>query len=680
MRASDKRATAAQGIQTGEFYSHLDPRVPDSLWPSIIDGEIQITKLPKMDTSAAREAALIARGAVVQELPIPLYRAGVYFGTPRRLDNQDWLKGKEPVYGSFEVLEDIRSSLIPIIKKWRSECESSTSLVASMEMQDLEKITAQQWKPTAWFLASPVTAAEVPRIISPLGRKALRTVCRRYARVLARDGFLSKSLKELTLLDSDPPDTMTGAPTWTGGPGITHAARLAALRAFPAPSWDDPVGWAAQVRMLDAQLGVPASVSYSPVVSTRQGPMKKPVTLWVRDDYGYHAQYEAKGLYSRTRFVYPAPYPINFLLSPIYELCSTARKRIPGLWHDPESQANYEKLLQKQGRHPYSIDFSGMDTGMWPHIIQLIISELLLAGFPKFPLGAFSELYKTMSVLYPSFYGQADMVTALSGPVRPWCSGFKLTSEFDTLYGAAVLLSALECQLPGTIEKWDRGEFVFGELGDDIILTLPSEVDDEKFASDALRMWGAKLEIIHDALFLKWMLPITPEVKTKAKPFSRFVQQTFFNEDRYSGAAGGDKPGAVLRIGLIARMEGLTAHPWFARWWSDILPVVLKLQYVKEADPAFIRSLEAGRVPSLTAADVADILAYGTRQPEYFAQIAEQADFRQSAAQLKATLESYGITELTASDGAAIRTLYWDAFVANPTAADIQKLRTYVPR
>jgi hypothetical protein len=625
------------------------------------------------------EAELIRKGAVIKELPVPLYRAGTYDGTVRLLDNSDWLKGKEPIYGDMEGLTRLRAQLIPVLNRWTEECSKSESLVASMEMQDLEKITAQQWKPPGWFLASPVTDAPVPKVLSAKARRAMRAVAKRYAMVLTRDGFLHKSLKELTLLDSDPPDTMTGAPTWVGGPGVTHAARLAALRAFPEPMENDPLGWAERVRILNKQLGYPDGVGYSPVVSTRQGPMRKQVLLWIREEFGYRAAYAAKGLYSRTRFVYPAPYAINFLLSPLYELCSTARKRIPGLWHDPASQEHYEKLLQRQGSHPYSIDFSGMDTGMWPNIIQEIISQLLNAGFPAFPLQAFSELYKTMLVCYPSYYGDPSSITALSGPVRPWCSGFKLTSEFDTIYGASVLLTCLEDQIPGTIERWEKGEFVFGELGDDIILTLSNEVDDKRFAETALKEWGAKLEIIHDALFLKWMLPITPEVKVKAKTFSRFVQQTFFNEDRYSGTRGGAKPDAILRVALIARFDGLVNHPWFKRWWPDLLPLVMELPFVKTADAAYKQALQSGMVPKLTDQDVAQILAYGTAVPEYFSEIAAQAEYRASAAQLKGVLESYGLTAEVADDGRAIRELYWNSWVHKPTATDIQTLRQYSP-
>jgi hypothetical protein len=645
----------------------------------LVNGKIEITRLRAMKTSAGQQAELIKRGAHIEELPVPLYRTGTYSGTVRLLDNSDWLKGKEPVYGDMDNLSAIRAKLIPVLNKWTERASNDTTLIGSMEMQDLEKITAQQWKPPGWFLASPVTDADVPKVLSPRAMRVLRRVAKRYAYVLRRDAFLSKSLQELTLLDSDPPDTMTGAPTWVGGPGVTHAARLAALRAFPEPTPDDPVGWAERVRILNRQLGYPDGVAYSPVVSTRQGPLRKVTTLWTRDDYGYRASYEAKGLYSRTRFVYPAPYAINFLLSPIYELCSTARKRILGLWHDPKSQSEYEQVLRKQGKHPYSIDFSGMDTGMWPHIIQALISALLDAGFPTFPLAAFSELYKTMLVCYPSYYGDPQMITALSGPVRPWCSGFKLTSEFDTLYGASVLLTALEDQIPGIVDMWEKGQFVFGELGDDIILTLPKQIDDKRFAEVALKEWGSKLEIIHDALFLKWMLPITPEIPTKTKPFARFVQQTFFNEDRYSGTRGGTKPDAILRVALVSRMSGLTEHPWFKDWWPDILPILQMLPFVKSADSAFRQALEGGRVPKLSSQDISDILAYGSAVPEYFSEIAEQAEFRASAAQLKSTLESYGLSVANAQDGAAIRRLYWEAWTHKPSIRDVETLRSYSP-
>jgi len=681
MRASQNRSQAAFGYGE-DVLSHEHPLpVPEGLWPALLDGEITIEPLKTGLSSADLWEELASRGAELETEYIPLYRSSTYVGTPRSLDNSDWLKGKKPLYDTVAALAAIRTPLIELIKEMRSVYDAekaSGSLIASMELQDLEKITAQQWKPTGWFLQSPVTDVDVPQIPVKCA-EVMRRVCRRYASVLKEDGFLDKSLLELTLLDSDPPDTMTGSPTWVGGQGITHAARLDALRAFPSPEGLTGAEWAEHVRAMDGLLGLPDSLSYSPVLSTRQGPFKKETILWVKDAYGYHANYKAKGLYSRTRFVYPAPYTINFVLSPMYELCSTARQRIPGLWHDPEKQAAYVKALQKQGKFAYSIDFSGMDTGMWPHIIQLILSSLIDAGFPKFPLEAFSELYRTMSVAFPDYFGDSDCITMLKGPIRPWCSGFKLTSEFDTIYGASVLLSTLEEVRPGTLRQWEEGRFTFGELGDDIILTLDKEVDPKIFSQVALRNWGAKLEIIEDALFLKWMLPIAPEIKKPTRPFSRFIQQTFFNEDRYDGVEGGVKPDAVLRLGLTSRLAGLVDHPHFSRWWPKLWPIVAKLGYVERSPEEFKRALASGKVPATSSEDIAEIAAYGERVPTYYYDIFERSKYQHSALELKEALERLGIAVQEPANSKVIRQAYWDALYHRPTPNDIEVLRGYIP-
>jgi hypothetical protein len=423
------------------------------------------------------------------------------------------------------------------------------------------------------------------------------------------------------------------------------------------------------------QLGFDPVVFFSPVLSTRSGPLRKPTTLWTLGPAGYEAVYEAVGLYNRTRFVFPAPYFINFILSPIYVEMSSVRKKKLGLWHDPDSQARYIEQFRKQGKNPYTIDFSGMDTAMWPSIIMAIIKELKSAGFSKWPLEVFEILYPEMGVVLPSYLGRTGSATLLEGPVRPWCSGFKLTSEMDTIYGAAVLLSALQRQRPTIVDEWISGTWCFAELGDDIAFTASFNIDSTKLAADALELWGAKLEIIHDAMFLKWFLPIHPEIPKLSRSFSRFIQQTVYNEDRYTGGEGGDKPPAVMRLALMARMEGLLNHPHFSRWWPSMCAILLELKYVRDASSQYREKIRRGE-PALDVGDDQAILEYSVRVPTYLSDITERAKFEPSAAALLRILESRGLASDQTPGDVAIRSAYWDAFVTNPNPRSLAVLST----
>jgi hypothetical protein len=331
--------------------------------------------------------------------------------------------------------------------------------------------------------------------------------------------------------------------------------------------------------------------------------------------------------------------------------------------------------LKTQGKIPYSIDFSGMDTGMFQSVIMLLLEELERAGFPAFPTQFFKEVYPMMGVILPNYFGNSSEASFLTGPAKPWCSGFKLTSEFDTLYGAAVLLSALELQHPGTIAKWESGAFTFLELGDDIMFTFPSDIDADKLASDAKSMWGAKLEIILDAMFLKWMLPVTPAVPALTRSLSRFVQQTFFNEDRYTGIEGGDRPDAVLRLGLFARLDGLNKHRDFHKYWPGIAKAVSMLGYVSRSTNEYRDSVMRGE-PAMQADDAQIILEYSMRVNNYLPNLIARAKYEPSAAAVVRELLKLGVVTQDQLGSDVFRKVYMDALFTKPSPRDVNVLAT----
>lgn len=676
-QAKDTSRLAAMGGDTDSIINHQSPQSALSrILPSVVTGE-DITLEPTALSSGDVEAQLAMKGAHLERIPFRYYRGATYQGKNRKLDNSDFLTGKAPLYDDLPQMEDTYRSVASLVSKMMNYYRplQEKSLIASMELQDLPKVTAQQWKPTGWFLASPVTEAQVPQTLPAEALEVLEFVAVQvYGEVLTTTGLRDTSWQELTLMDSDPPDTMVGAPTYASGEK-THEARLVTLAALPSPLRYAPDEWLRRVQALGIQLGYPDGVIYSPVVSTRMGPMahKKPTPLWVRHEGGYSASFISHGMYNRTRFVYPAPYYVNFLLSPLYVQMSGVRKSKLGLWHDPQSQSKYLEVLRKQGRQPYSIDFSGMDTGMYPVIIMAICSALRRAGFNQHALDHFMNMYPTMSVIMPDYYGDPNFCYKLSGPVRPWCSGFKLTSEFDTIYGASVILTALRRQRPTILQEWKDGKFVFLELGDDIMFTADFDIDSEKLSADAESLWGARLEIIKDAMFLKWFLPVADEIPKLSRSFARFIQQTVYNEDRYDGVEGGERPDAVMRLALLTRMQGLTNHPHFSMWWPETWQVISKLGFIRRSSDAFKLSYSQGK-PVMQDGDEREILLFSLRQPAYFQGLIERAKFEPSAAAALQQMRDLGLSEALEPPSQEIRKLYLRNFCADPTPEDVQRL------
>lgn len=677
IKARDLRSLALQGAHIEGIWNTQTPQVGiDSLWPSVLAmDKIQLESC-EATSGAALADLLRSKGDTVESYPIPYYREQVYTGQPRLLDNSDWLKGKEPVYGTFGNLSEVRLKLIPLIKDMISFYEGKPdSYVAKCELEDLPKITAQQWKRPGWFLDSPITEAEVPAQLSPLALKMLDFVAATYAEK-ADPAMMTKPWRELALMDYDPDDSMTGSPTFAAGEK-THEARVSVLSAAPVPE-GSAEEWYMKLLQLQDQLGLPDPFMYSPVLSTRLGPRKKPMKLWNATGALYEASQAATGAYCRVRYVYPAPYLINYIWSALYEQMSTTRQRIPGLWHDPLSQSDYEKKLRAQGSTPYAIDFSGMDTGMFPNIIMAIARALLKHGFAKWPLEVMLTMYPHMGISYPNIEGDSNSISMIKGPARPWCSGFKLTSEFDTIYGLTVLLTALSKQYPDIPDQWRSGKFVIAELGDDIIFTSDLDIDVDQLSRDAAEEWGATIKLENDVMFLKWMLPLVPEVPVKTRPFARLIQQTFFNEDKYSGTEGGDRPPAIMRMALKSRMIGLTNHPDFKMWWPKLEPILMMLPFVAEGGRLFIDEVLLGDKLLIPGDDVA-ILQFAKSNSTYISSLMDRAKYEPSAAALARLWEQLGI-ERDEVNHSQMRAIYDRALFTPPTNATLEALYQYTSR
>lgn len=681
--SSDKllrQQRSADGREIG-VWNHSNPRAGvDVLLPSIVSRDgIELEKTP-VESSTSLLNDLLRRGVDIKRVENPFnnYREATYLGKNRLLDNSDCLVGKEQLYDDLEHFRRVYSNLRELTKNMLNYYEpvEGDSIIAQMEMEDLNKITIQQWKPTGWHLQSPITDAAVPKNLDVVAKSAMASVFDGYGDVLRKLPQASQSWEELVMQDDDPPDTMTGAPLFASG-AASHEARITVLSAMPDPRSMTPVAYLSAVARLEATLGIGAGRLLASCLSTRHGPMKKPVKLWTKQEQGYVTMYSSVAAYDRTRFVYPASYALNFMLSPLYVQLSSVRKHKLGLWHDPDSQEQYLEVLKKQGSYAYSIDFTGMDTGMFGPIIKEILRNMIRCGFCRWSSELFLEAYSNLKILLPDYFGDRRFMMEVTGDVKPWCSGFKLTSEFDTVYGLSVILGALEDQIPGIIQAWKRGSFVLLELGDDIFFTLPKPIDVDRLAKHASVHWGAKLKCLRDAMFLKWFLPVVPEVPKKTRSLSRFLQQTFFNEDRYTGGEGGDKPDAILRLGLQARMEGLVNHPHISRWWPQIWSVVSQLGYIRRASEAY-RSKLSRCEPTLDDGDVLEILKFSQRVPTYMEGLKERAKYEPSAALLLEVLERDGVKMTDNPASELTRKAYLKALTSDPTSTTIQNLKSAI--
>lgn len=664
-----KEATAGERVP-GAWNLATPQAGLEKLIPSlIVADEIQLQK-EKYYSSADLANFLRQAGDTVETYPFRHYRESVYVGQTRLFSNADCIKGKEPIYGNLDnamrVWKDEKSFLKDVIIP---TCEADNSLWARCCLEDAPKVSMQQWTYPGWYLENLVTEVKVPRM-SDHHYAVCKKITRRYKQCLPRD-LDTNDFRALALLDYDPDDTMTGSPTFASGEQTPYA-RLDTLRAYPVPI-PDVKEWYARLLSLQATMGWQDPTLYSPVVSKRFGPRAKPIRLFTGSDGFLESTMSAVGAFNRVRKVYPAPYPINYLWSPLYKQLSGVRRCIPGLWHDPERQDEYIRILQKQGKYPYSVDFTGMDTGMWPDIIIMMATCLLGAGFCQWPLQMMLELYPHMGIIYPTLEGGVNNISMITGPVRPWCSGWKLTSEFDTLYGLCVILDSLDQTVcPGILDAWCNGSWTLAELGDDIIFTLASRKDMSEVQAYAEKVWGATLKVNEDLMFLKWMLPLNGEVTRKARTFARVLQQTLHNEDKYSGIQGGTRPNEVLRVALKSRCLGLDAHPKYKQWMPSLIDILVQLPFVKEAGSEYIDQVILGDKLALDS-DMTAMLQYAKAAPSYFLSIQERSKYEPSAALMLDMWQRLGIP-IDNTPALEMRKLYDQALFTEPTAQDIARL------
>lgn len=633
-------------------------------------------------------------GMLISEVPYVVYPNPKSVGMPLKFDPDGEMKGYENLYDTVDEFEKTfsavqklgrrlhdkaQSILSTIDEKVKDENLSLEQKVALAEAPDAEALGTIRTKALGWFLDPPV-AMDIK--LTPPSMKwanTLDVVARRYAEALkngsnvtsAGDPLpakvdLSMSDYDLRDLDSDPSDTLTGLPLLASGEE-TIPTRVAMLAAAPAMTGISGSKWIdAYATNLSKACGITKELVLGATIANRTSSFRKPRRVWVSAPGGYTSSLEVRGLGARVRNVFPIPFPLNYAMAPCYKQMSTARMKIEGLWHSPRDWERMLTKLMKPGLVVVSADYSGMDTRISPSVVQVIAESLMKHGFSRFSCEVLANIQKVMSVFTPSYAGTPGHTTKMSG-VIPWLSGYKLTSEIDTIYGVATTLAALAEQprMDDVVQRWANGSFILYELGDDTIFTLTKEENDAidwaKFTEDSKRMVGASVKKDVAPVFLKKIV-LSP--KSSPRMLARVFQQTFFNENRNDGL-----PPIVSLIGLKARIEGLSQHPWFNDFYPEFIEIVLRLKFarelnLKEVIPDTPLSADHNRLLVEYAASLSG--------RDWLAELEEQAKYS------KAALDSLALIKRALGSGYDLMTrdrkMYREASLRDPTPDELKLL------
>jgi hypothetical protein len=349
-------------------------------------------------------------------------------------------------------------------------------------------------------------------------------------------------------------------------------------------------------------------------------------------------------------------------------------KHTLGLYHDTPSKDKYIEAMKRTGKYSYTSDASHLDQSMSVMALKVILNIASRYGFSPWTNTLFADLMDRLYYLFPSYGADGSSVTAFYGE-KGYASGWKNTNVLDTLLMSSVHLMAMEQLQPGYQTLWLSDKRVFADSGDDLIFTLDEKIDPDKYASIIYEAMGITIKPQEDAIFLKMFLPIHPDVPKLSRPIARVIQQTFFNEDRYTGIENGDKPPCIMRLGLVARLLYIDAHPDFAKWWPPLWSVISELQYVRDSDPAWKADMAKG-VFHLQDGDMQAITDYGMKQPSYFQKLFARAKYEPSAKIVIDLLVKSGVKVSEEVQSQQARNVMIASLYKRPDAAAVTHLRS----
>ena len=581
-------------------------------------------------------------------------------GVPRSITNEEFLNGHSPrLYKDISHFSEVRDGLMKVLPDIIDILSPH-----SEEDGDIGKITIQRGIPPYWYLIPPVShdaIFEVPAI----WEDTCKRVVARYTRAVSWRGDFPTSV----VTDFDPLDTNCGFPTTVSGDN-SPLARVSTFDAFPQLDLSGNAQSAVATYLKGANqictsVGLPDGLAFHAIINRRFGPFKKVTPDWRAEGAGgVSVSQGTRSLWPRMRHVFIIPFWLNVLISRSTLQQKSARRGILGLWHDPNHEALYLKHLQSYKGITYESDLSAQDTRITPPFRKVLFGHLLNAGFDPLGLQVKIQSEEFAGVTYPSWTGTADEATVLKGPVG-MLSGWKDTSETDSLYGLITCLTSLRLIDEKYLTDWEKGSFVILSQGDDILFKSKKEIDPDVYA-EGLKYGGAVGELVKGKTFLRKILP-TDAPGPSVPLISRLIQQTFYNEQDYTDDV-------IPRLALTSRAQGLDKHPK----WSKVAPLIIPL----------IESLAAFSNVGRKGADLFRFLPedeealtrYMKKHPGVIAELLARAEFQQSAADQVAVLKKIGFS---LDDGSLpARQLRLESFkrmMTKPSAGSLGRLEALLP-
>lgn len=657
-------------------------------------GKIVITRreTPLNVNTLIKEVA--ASGGVVDYIPMNPSTSS-FNARPRLNSHEDMIMGYQHIYENpghyrdvFEGLKDPLRTLGDLIfngnfsdPKPLSESNVHKALFQA-EVDDFTKIAAIKGKPVFFMTApwrSDIKKDEFPprfyeimdNVVLHLGdRSGLRD----------KGGMISTAA--CLLADTDPLDTNSGTPLMVSGPK-TAAARIVTSALYPKLTLSDheEVDYTAWLNAIDAYVApnfnMPPGYLYSSVLGTRtKNPaIGKMAPLFTLGPEGYFSNYDQSGLEANPRLIFMQPGPLNAILSGLSFPVKKALAHIPGFLARPDLVETVERqFIQNisKGHKIYTNDFSGMDTGMSPHLITSICRSFIKAKVSPNAARLLMAItnHPYYGVITPSFFGDRISSSHIRG-FMSWASGFKPTSAFDLIYNISVMLYILERYVPSILRDWMTDKFIFRGQGDDGQFTLPLDLDPEATHALGLKDLGVKLKFKKDdPVFLKvgyWNFIQGSNLKS-SRLFSRFIQNEFFPEGDFA-----DYPDGVSRLSQYSRLTNpdMVNHPLHKIIWPKLHPVVASLKFNKTNTSLQNDQLKKGTF-SLNESDLSDIRKYAESHVSWISALADRAQFSGSDASIyRLIIDKIGISSNWEISALEIRKKTYESLIRHPKSSDL---------
>lgn len=398
--------------------------------------------------------------------------------------------------------------------------------IHTAEMDIWRKITVQKGRIKGWFLTKldpppftvPQTWIDCCRIIT--------------SHMLGQPPTLS--------IPPAPLDTNAGFPAFTGG--------------LPAKLLSHILGHGSSWRTIDEQsalflsrINIPVAASQAFAISSRQGPLNKEAPYYDTDGGGiWTPRFMARGSWSRTRQVFMGSFGLNVALEPLLARLQGGRRGTRGFWHDKTSDREVTRRAWAQRLHIIEADISGYDQSVSPSL-QQALADAISTVDPSLHDQAQLYLYaERRSVITQPWAGETGaMVVTTRGATH---SGQRLTAEVGSMICATttlfVLTQLLKRPAPWIWERFMTGEWMMLIQGDDILLGLPTKLDDEAWAATWMQV-GLKCHLLEGFRFLMKHRLADGDIPVAG----RIVQQTLFNEHEPSGTHWDP----ILVLGMQAR-------------------------------------------------------------------------------------------------------------------------------